>query len=109
MTKKEYADYECAVASGLKGLEHVSTGVLPGCHECGVPDGATDEDREMAEESSFSWSSCDVCCSSLGGDRHKAHGVDRNGDILHLEVCTDCLYYINYGCLDDATMADMEE
>lgn len=63
---------------------------------------------ELASESSFSWRACDSCGSSLGGDRHPAHGRDRNGDLVHLSVCTDCLYYLNYGRLDDMAMLEIE-
>lgn len=163
MTKTEYADYEAAVARGLKGLEHVSTGACPGCGECGLlstweiqgpaetlatlrerfhfpksfkdeeacleeiealreePDAddldlstlqavecePTERERECAEEPSFSWSSCDCCGSTLGGDRYPAHGW-LGKTLVHLDVCTDCLYYLNYGQLDDLTMLEME-
>ena len=63
-------------------------------------------ERESAEEASFSWSACDCCGSTLGGDRHPAHGwLDKQ--LVHLSVCNDCLYYINYGQLDDMTMAEV--
>jgi len=85
----------------LEGLEHVSTGDCPGCVDCGLED-VTDAndciDRiEIASEGSFSWSPCECCDSSLGGDRHPAHAVNPEGDILHLDVCQDCLMYLANG------------
>ena len=107
MTKQEYARYESAVECGLRGLEFVSTGACPGCGECGLSDDCTDHDREIAGEPHFSWSACECCGSGLGGDRYQAHGRDSNGDLVHFEVCVDCLYYITYGRLDDTTMMEI--
>ena len=108
MTKKQYVKYEAAVKHNTAGLTHVSTGACPGCDECGLSKDASDRDRELAEEPGFSWSSCDCCGSSLGGDRHPAHGVDKDGGIVHFQVCQDCVYYLNYGQLDDMSMMEME-
>lgn len=107
MTKSEYAEYQAAVERNLKGLEFVSTGACPGCEDCGLEKEATGYEIETATEPSFSWSSCDACGSTLGGDRHPAHGRMSDGTLLHLNVCTDCLYYLNYGQLDDTTMEAM--
>lgn len=105
---KQYEQYKESVKRGLDGLQFVSTGACPGCEDCDLPADCSDHDRELAEEPSFSWSACDCCGSTLGGNRHPAHGRDKNGDLMHLEVCQDCLYYINYGRLDDQTMLDIE-
>lgn len=56
---------------------------------------ATERDREYAESSHFSWSACDSCGSTDGGDRHPAHGCDKDGAIMHLDICTDCLFELN--------------
>lgn len=69
----------------------------------------TDRECDSASEGSFSWSSCDACGSTLGGNREPAHGVMADGGILHLDICTDCLYFLNYGQLDDLTMMEMEK
>lgn len=111
MTKADYLKYQAAVQRGLAGLKFVSTGACPGCVDCGLSDEPTDQERELAEEPSFSWSACDCCGSRLGGDRHPAHGFltqDGADHLSHMRVCSDCLYYINYGQLDDMTMLDME-
>jgi hypothetical protein len=81
MTKTEYQEYEEAVKQGLAGLEFVSTGACPGCDECELGEECTDRERELADEPHFSWRSCDVCNSSLGGDRHAAHG-QLNGELV---------------------------
>lgn len=125
MTKSAYARYQAAVDHNLKGLAFVSTGACTGCTDCGLPtieEPDPDEDwydkerrekktkeiehaRECADEGGFSWSGCDCCGSTLGGQRYAAHGVSTTDQRLsHLDVCVDCLYYINYGCLDDTQM-----
>jgi hypothetical protein len=106
-TPKEYKAYQAEVERRLEGLTHVSTGACRGCSECGLEDDSEDSDVDSASESHFSWSSCDACGSSLGGDRHPAHGVSQKFGILHLDVCSDCLYYLNYGSLDDTTMDEI--
>lgn len=107
MTKQEYQQYQEAIQRNLKGIEHVSTGACPGCPECDLDKDCTEEERELAEEPSFSWSPCECCGSSLGGDRHPAHGLI-DGNLVHFSVCSDCLYFLNYGQLDDTSMAEME-
>ena len=76
-----------AVDRGLDGYTNESVGLCEGSEQC---EGET-------EEGSFSWHSCDICGSSLGGDRFPAHAVDANGDIEHFDICTDCLLYLANG------------
>ena len=85
-----------AVERNLEGVFFFSVGGCPGCSECGLEDDA--EDTHV--EASFSWSRCESCGSTLGGDRHPAHGVvattedeARDGAIEHFEVCVDCLLF----------------
>ncbi len=108
MTKAEYQRYQEAVEHNLSGIEHVSTGACPGCAECDLDRDCSEHDRELAEEPHFSWQPCECCGSNLGGERHPAHGLI-DGKLVHLSVCTDCLYYLNYGQLDDLTMLEMED
>lgn len=109
MTKQDYQQYQQAIERNLKGIEHVSTGACRGCPECDLDMDCTEHQRELAEEPHFSWSACECCGSSLGGDRHKAHGIIQGTkELIHLEVCSDCLYFLNYGQLDDTSMADIE-
>lgn len=89
-------DYAERVEKNLEGIEHVSEGPCPGCETCGLPEDAEEYDCEPG----FSWSACEVCGSSLGGDRHPFHGI-LDGKLLHLEGCTDCALYIANGQLPD--------
>lgn len=89
-----------AVRHNLEGCKAFSVGSCPGCDACGLGDEPTEREIESAEESSFSWSDCDSCGSSLGGDRHPAHFLYR-GEIQHLTVCVDCLLFHANGDLPE--------
>jgi len=97
------SDFTEAVEHYLDGLEAVSSGPCPGCAECAV-EGAEEETEEwygLAGEPYFSWSPCECCGSHLGGDRHPAHGLIKggklDGKLVHMDVCTDCLFYLANG------------
>ena len=49
----------------------------------------------------FSWDSCPICCRDLGGERFKLLGVRKNLEIIEFEVCTDCMLYNEFGCVED--------
>lgn len=53
----------------------------------------------------FTWHSCDLCNSPLGGDRYSAHvlnTIEGKTEVTHdLEVCTDCIMYIANGDVPD--------
>ncbi len=94
MTKQEYKAYQETVAEffshGLNNLSPVS------------------DDNGNWEEF-FSWSPCDCCGSPLGGNRYSCNGYNgKTGEIEEYTVCTDCVYYAEYGRLDDSTMWDIE-
>jgi len=87
---------------GFEGLTHCTTGLCPGCVECADRHGKSLHGMSLAistgavyDEGSFSWSPCEGCGSTLGGTRYAAHGVDSNGDIIHLDICEDCLLALN--------------
>jgi hypothetical protein len=93
-----------AIRRNLDGLGPVFPGVVHDCPECpDVEDYGGDLERyhDEAREPSFSWSSCDSCGSTLGGDRHAAHAWDADADpasagtagLYHLDICTDCLFF----------------
>jgi hypothetical protein len=85
----------------LDDLDFVSTGICPGCEECARDlDLTMDELREawedgLVDESSFSWSPCEACGSTLGGNRYVTHGRDGDAALVHLEICYDCFAEIN--------------
>lgn len=99
MTKQEYAEYEDTLQTWWQDYSKgYGQGRLEDCIAC-----PEDDDPH------FSWSECDICLRPLGGDRYPAHTIDKNGDVIHWSICPDCLYYLEYGRLDDITMLDMEE
>lgn len=114
MNREEYAEYEATVARYLRGLEAVSTGACAGCEECGIPEG----EENYASEPFFSWTPCEICGSSLGGNREYWHAVipatrqkgcvHENGAMVHGQCCEDCVCYLNYGRLDDMAMLEIE-
>lgn len=95
MTKKEYVKYERRFAEWHDSVQFPSSGYCPGCAECC--------------EEHFSWYSCPICGTHLGGNRYPVHYVDSDGEIEHIDACTDCVYYLEYGRLDDQTMLDMDQ
>lgn len=112
------AEFAAAYTAGVEGLEHVSHGTLPlsrcpqcpqpldnYCESCGASPGGhvcdCPEGPMAPCEGHFSWSQCDACHSALGGDRHAAHGVNADGDMVHLDVCLDCVAYMANGELPE--------
>lgn len=92
MTRAEYADYERRVDDFFKreGITNLS---------------AVDNQAD----SHFSWRPCDCCRRLLGGEREMASGWNpTTGEVQEYEVCFDCLYYSEYGELDDMTMLEVE-
>jgi hypothetical protein len=65
---------------------------------------------------SFSWWPCDCCKRQLGGTRYHVLGYSRTNKRLYefspypidYSVCTDCLYYSEYGELPDDLISIME-
>ena len=93
------SEYVDAVNRGLEGCEAISVGFCDGCPDC-----PEEQDEGTGDEGGFSWTSCDCCGSSLGGDRFAAHFLmpDEHGKaagqpIQHMEVCVDCLCYLANG------------
>lgn len=101
------SEYTEAVERGLLGLDFVSVGLAAYCQECRRAYGIGDEGQqdfqdsidtgETIDEGGFSWQSCGCCGSHLGGNRYAAHGFNSAGELVHLEVCEDCLCYIANG------------
>jgi hypothetical protein len=59
----------------------------------------------------FSWRHCQCCGTHLAGDRYECDGY--NGVTDEVEeydcICGDCVYYAEYGQLDDMTMLEIEK
>ena len=93
MNKKEYIAYEIEVKAFLREND-----VIPGCF------GPKSDDSEPY----FSWQNCDCCKSELGGNRENYVFVTNQMDKFEAEICTDCIYYLTYGRLDDSQMMEIE-
>ena len=94
--QKDYDKYKARVASFLEreGIDCLSIKQLP--------------DGEYSE-SYFSFSNCECCGRPLGGDRYLCSGYQpESNNIFDYEICDDCLYYAEYGQLDDMTMMDYD-
>lgn len=90
MTRKEYEDYKARVGEFFShGLANLSS----------------------KGEPYFSWSSCNCCGNTLGGDRYDCDGYNRATKEVeeYDNICTDCVYFVEYGQLDDTTMMEIED
>jgi len=100
MNLKEYTEYEKDVADFFKreGITNLSSTY-------------DEETGEGYMEPFFSWSPCECCGSTLGGDREECAGYNPTTKEVHgpFNVCQDCVYYAEYGHLDDMTMMEIEK
>jgi hypothetical protein len=100
--KAQYEQYQADVAAFIArdGLSFLSTGTwdYQGEHDEPRPENWNDEPW-------FSWTPCECCGCPLGGNRWYLHARDKENLIAQYVICEDCVYYVEYGCLDDATMA----
>lgn len=106
-TQADYREYEQAVKRSLDDLTHIWSGACAGCSDCLECDDQNEPSEnwhDLANEPHFSWSACDICNRALGGDRYPVHGIAHDNDIIHFDACSDCMYYVEYGRLDDTTM-----
>lgn len=94
MNTTDYKAYQSKVARFLS-----INSVKPGCHS----------PLEDEAEPYFSWRPCECCSSGLGGDRENYQFATESGELFEAEICSDCVYYLAYGRLDDMTMLGMEE
>ena len=103
--------YTEAVARQLAGLDFVSPGLAAICETCREAHGyfrgdAPEDDArafaaaELIDEGSVGRGACDACGSMLGGNRYAAHGFTAagpRGELVHLDICEDCLFYLANG------------
>jgi len=92
------ADHIAGVGEGY----WLAPGTSSICEEgaCEHDDGADDH----CDEGSFSWSGCEVCSSGLGGTLHAGHLLKGNGpnmEIIHVDICEDCLFFSANGDLPE--------
>ena len=96
-SRADYEKFKAAVEASTKGITDISTGGY--CEYC----------ADWSSDPFFSHTPCDTCNRELAGNRYTAHGYDKYDHIAHFNVCEDCLYYLEYGQLDDDTMDNLEE
>lgn len=75
--------------------------------------------KDDEAESYFSHSPCDCCNRPLGGARYDVIAAHRDYvdymdappvvEIYEYSVCVDCVYFEEYGQLDDMTMLELEQ
>ena len=88
MNKNEYENYKIRVelfftSEGINNLTQI-----------------TDDDGYC--EPYFSSINCDCCNRSLGGDRYDCNGYNsKHNKIYEYSACTDCVYYAEYGYLEE--------
>lgn len=92
-TRKRYAEYEAAVAAFYK-----AEGI-----ECLTANTAGDSEGYVSSHG------CDCCGDSQQQILHSAQGYNRDRDVIQpYEICEDCLYYAEYGRLDDTQMDEID-
>ena len=94
--KQDYMEYQKAVNDFFKreGIMNLS----PVCNE------------DETNEPFFSWTPCECCGRPLGGDRETCSGYNpKTKEVYEYDVCLDCVYYAEYGELDDMTMMSIED
>lgn len=71
----------------------------------------TDENGGMWLGTEFTHTPCDCCSRSLAGARIEANAYSRKRGVIvgSFYVCHDCIYFLEYGQLDDQTMLDIEK
>lgn len=98
MTKQEYDDYIARVGAFFEaeGINSLST----------VSDNALGE-----VEPYFSWTRCACCKTTLGGNRYDCVGYNPTTRLFQdgYSVCEDCVYFAEYGKLDDMTMLEVAQ
>lgn len=106
MTFEEYCEYETDFADFMKRenitnlTAEIGEDTDHACVICGEIVGC---------DPWFSRHPCDCCGTRLGGDRVHATGYNpetKEGQCY--AVCWDCIYYAEYGRLDDMTMSEVE-
>jgi hypothetical protein len=64
-------------------------------------------EKDLEADAAFSWEPCECCKRPQGGLRHTMIGVTNTNTRFEYQVCPDCLYYNEYGELDDTSMMEV--
>lgn len=107
MTRKEYEKYVAKVETFFdrEGITHLSMtipdyGEQSKCKYCG---------RQIDGAAFFSYLACECCGHTENGDRYHCSGFHpQAGNILCFDVCPDCMYFSQYGQLEDKIMLEIE-
>jgi len=51
------------------------------------------------QKTDFTWHHCETCNSNYAGSRYDATLLSKENEIVHFEICLDCVYYIADGSL----------
>lgn len=87
----------------------IAPGASPDMDCCGNHPADSDE-LQIEDEGGFSWSPCESCGSTLGGDRHPGHAIHKDAfgpnakrpdDVHHISMCVDCLLFHANGDLPE--------
>ncbi len=98
--------YLDALAENTDSLCHINPGPASSCHVCRSNYDLAESDsgwEELSDEGGFGKTPCDLCDSSLAGNRFDFHGFASvlfdKGDRepIHLSGCVDCLHYFANG------------
>lgn len=97
MKRKDYIEQ---MKMNTQGMQYLTVGLCPDCAECATSMGYVDIDQYNADLESgrldgagggFSWSACEICGDTDGGDREPYHYIDDHGDIVHgFGACPVC-------------------
>ena len=101
--------YKDRVAETLADLAWVTSGAVLGCRGClsrvpMVAERTVEDWIERVETPHFSWHPCGLCRSPLSGHRSPAHGIDPSQEIVHLEICDDCVRYLADGTIPEVVL-----
>ena len=116
MTKQEYAEYVESVDEFFRreGIQNLSTGHIkcPDCQvefECSECPECGKDAGEFPVEPYFSWRPMRMLCRGEAGDRYDATGYNpTTKEVQEYSVCQDCIYFAEFGTLDDQTMLEIE-
>jgi len=89
------------MAENINDYNYWSVGCCAECVVCQSESGLSREELKQAldngdyaDEPAFSWSLCELCGDTHGGNRYCTHAIGKDGELYHFEVCEDCFIKI---------------